>query len=96
MILRTEVAISVNLAGNACGALLHLLNDANGPLAKQAISCGAIERIISLFSNCTHTTVRKNASICLAKLARNAEYKARITELRGMEMLMAAGGNGSI
>ena len=54
--------------------------------------CG-IAKLISAFANSSDGPVRKNAAICLAKLAKNPCAREKIDHLRGMEMLMHAGRN---
>jgi hypothetical protein len=81
------------LAGNVCGALLHLLGDspAGADVAAVVAQSGGIERLLCLFANSADGPVRKNAAICVARLAKVPELKLRIEALRGMEMLVQAG-----
>jgi hypothetical protein len=81
------------LAGNVCGALLHLLSDspAGADVAAVVAQSGGIERLLCLFANSADGPVRKNAAICVARLAKVPELKLRIEALRGMEMLVQAG-----
>jgi hypothetical protein len=81
------------LAGNVCGALLHLLSDSPTGVDVAAVvaQSGGIERLLCLFANSADGPVRKNAAICVARLAKAPELKVRIEALRGMEMLVQAG-----
>jgi hypothetical protein len=88
------------LAGNVCGALLHLLSDSPAGADVAAVvaqggsvrsDAAGIEKLLCLFANSADGPVRKNAAICVARLAKVPELKVRIEALRGMEMLVQAG-----
>ncbi|KAG5186749.1 hypothetical protein JKP88DRAFT_308946 [Tribonema minus] len=82
------------VAGNVCGALLHLIGDGSGGSAAAAAAvaeAGGIERLLCLFANSEDGPARKNAAICVARLARDCALRPRIEALRGMEMLVQAG-----
>ncbi|CAM9250033.1 unnamed protein product [Chrysoparadoxa australica] len=85
--LAPEWRVSEALGANICSCLIHLLDDLASPAVQQIALSGGIEQLLSLFAN-SSTAVRKNAAVCIAKMARHADWKGRIEELRGIEMLL--------
>lgn len=83
-----------SLAGNICGALLQLAvhPEAAEQIVKGSGGTDGLERLLCQFACSGGNTqaeisTRKNCGICLARLAKDPLVRARMDELRGMEML---------
>lgn len=83
---------SVQIAGNACKCMIACVKDPTSTQANVLVSQGKlIETVIDVIRSTNQASTRKNAAICLARLAKDSGHMVRIRELRGMEILMSLG-----
>ena len=79
------------LIGNAVKCFVVVMDDPSSAPAQRLTAAGLLERLVAALANVSELAVRKNVAVVLARAMRHEPHKARVRELRGIEMLVQLG-----